>query len=201
MLDSRHCSVWILAAALAAVSLSARADESPATPPVAGFRADYLMEIARLRARTLALVGEVPAASYDQVVGGHSLAECVGDLTAASRHILRGMGRKLPPDREVAKGEGAAPVNPAVAPRRRDVLVEDLTATLDAVRRAVEATPDDGLSAPVDYLGRRWTVRALFLLLLGQTHEGLGHAAAHAESLGIVPPWVRQKRIAEADDD
>ncbi len=90
---------------------------------------------------------------------------------------------------------------PPAAGGQKDAVVEELTATLDAIRQAVEATPDESLGAPIDYLGRRWTARALWLLLLGQMHEGLGHAAAHAENLGIVPPWVRQKTAAEASVD
>ena len=50
-------------------------------------------------------------------------------------------------------------------------------------------------------LGRRWTVRALFLALLGQSREALGHAAAHAEVLGVPPPWVRLRRASEASID
>ncbi len=185
----RRFSNLVMALALAGSSAPVHATEAP-EPPSAGFRADYLRELARLRGRALALAGEIPAESYGQATGGHSLAECLSDLAAGSRRILLGMEREVPG----AGGRRQAPVD-------KERVIRDLTAARDGVRRAVEVTPDESLGAPIDFLGRRWTVRALFLLLLGQTHEGLGHAAADAESLGIVPPWLRQKRVAEASED
>ncbi len=184
-----------LALALAitvAAAAPARAAESAEAPaPASGFRADYLAQIARLKLRAMALAEHIPPASYTvSAAGRHSLAECLSELSAASRRILRGLEAPVP-----AAGEG--PESAAAKVR----IIEDLTVTLDAAQQAVEQTPGAGLEAPIDFLGRRWTVRALFLLLLGQMHEGLGHAAAHAESLGIVPPWLREKRASEATDD
>ncbi len=176
-----------LAASPAATDTSGVAPE----PPRAGFRADYLMELERLQARMLALAAEVPPAIYAESGGveSHSLAECFTGLAAASRRILLGM------EREVHRQ------SPADSADEKSRIVDDLTATLEAVHAAVEQTPDEGLEAPIDFLGRRWTRRALFLLLLGQMHEGLGHAAAHAESAGIVPPWLREKRSSDANED
>ncbi len=202
MLKRRHFSTLAVVMALALIaggSPPARAAEPAEKPasPNSGFRADYLMEIARLRERTLLLAGEIPPESYGQAAGGHTLGECLTDMAAASRRILHGMDHEGPP----AAGRDDAVGKAEVAPEAGRRVVEDLTVTLDAVRRAVEATPEAGLGAPIDFLGRRWTARALLLLLLGQMHEGLGHAAAHAESLGIVPPWVQQKRVGDADED
>ena len=180
-----------LSLALLAVARPAAAQDAPA-PPRSGFRADYLMELDRLRSRMLALAREVPAERYAARPGPeiHSIAECLGDLAAASRRTLGGMEREVP---GAAEERGPAAGKAGV--------VEELTAVLDAARRAALKTPDEGLEAPWDYLGRRWTTRALFLLLLSQMHEGMGHAAAHAESLGILPPWLRLKRVSEAHDD
>ncbi len=179
----------VLAPAIAVPARAAGATEAPV--PASGFRADYLAEIARLKERTLALAEDVPPASYTvSSADRHSIAECLSDLSAASRRILRGMEAQVP-----AAGEDAEQAVDKAS------VVKDLTATLDAVRQAAEQTPGEELEAPIDFLGRRWTVRALFLLLLGQMHEGLGHAAADAESLGIVPPWLREKRASDASDD
>ncbi len=193
MFESHRLSVLAAAFGLALTVPPAMADApAPADTQATqrdGFRADYLMELERLRARTLALAGEIPADRFAAASdpGVHSLAECFTGLTAASRRILAGMERNVP----AAAAEAGSTVE-------KSRIVGDLTTTLDAVRLAVEQTPEDGLVAPIDFLGRRWTARALFLLLLGQMHEGLGHAVAHAEAAGIEPPWVREKRISEA---
>ncbi len=181
----------IAAVALTALPLAAETQAEAPEAPRDGFRADYLMELERLRARTLALAGEIPAEDLAAApeAGAHSLAECFAGLTSASRRILAGMAGE---EAEIGDIESAID-----KPR----LVADLTATFDTVRRVVEQTPDEGLEAPIDFLGRRWTARALLLLLLGQMHEGLGHAAAHAEIAGIEPPWTREKRISDESGD
>jgi len=173
-----------------AVPLSS-AEEAAAPPPIAGFRADYLMELGRLRERTLALAGEIPAPRYASRPAPelHSLGECFAEMTAASRRILIGMDRPAPEAGEPSpEGE-------------KKWVASELATVLDAVESAARETSDEDLEAPFDFLGRRWTTRALFLLLLGQVREGLGHVAAHAEDVGIVPPWLRQKRVSDASDD
>lgn len=167
-------------------------------PPSKGFRADYLMEFARLQARTLALAEEIPAERYADRSGPetHTIAECLIELAAASRRALVGMEREAP---AAAEAPADAEEREPAADKAR--IVAELTNVLAAVRQAVEETPDEGLEAPWDYLGRRWTTRALLLLILSQTHEDLGHAAAHAESVGVPPPWVKQRRVSEASVD
>ncbi len=177
----------------AAAAQTPPAAESPApAPPPSGFRADYLLELARFEERSLALAGEIPAERWSERPGPeiHPPGECFAALAAASRRILAALERPVPaPPEDGGAAAGKAPT------------VEHLAAVLATARRAVEETPDDGLEAPIDYLGRRWTVRALFLLLLAQGHEGLGHAAALAEVLGIPPPWVKLRRASEASID
>ncbi len=193
MRGSHPTSLLAAALAVALAALPAMAESPAPAPgsPRAGFRADYLMELDRLRSRTLALAEEIPADRWTAAPdrSGHSLAECFTGLAVASRRILAGMEGEEP---AAAEAESAA---------EKSQIAGDLGAAFDAARRAVEQTPGEGLEAPVDFLGRRWTVRALFLLLLGQMHEGLGHAAAHAESAGIEPPWVKARRISDESGD
>ena len=83
----------------------------------------------------------------------------------------------------------------------KDRLIEILQQSGDAIRRAVIETPDEDLELPVDHLGRRWSVRSVFLLLYGQLQEGLGQIATTAECAGVDPPWVRDRRAEAATDD
>ncbi len=193
-MPNRH-PLPLAAAALLVFAAAAAAQTPPAAgiePAPSGFRADYLRELARLEERTLALAAEIPASRWAESPGPevHPVGECFATLAAHSRRILVGMERPVPD----ALADTQSPADKAPT-------VEYLTAVLAAARRAVEETPDGGLEAPIDYLGRRWTVRALFLLLLAQTHEGLGHAAALAEVIGVPPPWVKHRRASEATGD
>ena len=206
----------LVAAAVAQTPPAAAETEPPAPPPAEapkplpkGFRGDYLLELARLEERTLALAREVPAERWTERSGPevHSLDECLAGIGAASRRILTGMEREAPPAPE-DRGKPAAAGGEVGAGEQDDEQeddktrrLEELAAVFAAVRRAVEETPDDGLELPIDLLGRRWTVRALFLALLGQSREALGPAAAHAEVLGVPPPWIKQRRASEASID
>ncbi len=173
-----------------AVPCIANPSTSSTDETLRGFRADYLMELDRIESRMLLLARDLPAETYSASAGSedHTLAGCLTDTVAASRRTLISMHiLKMGSDE--------------VRPIEKDEIVDALAAALAEVRRGVEATSDEDLDLPVDYQGRRWTTRALFLAILTRHAEGLGHASAHADSLGHPPPWVREKRSSDAHDD
>ena len=155
-----------------------------------GFRADYLMELDRIESRMLLLARDLPEETYAASAGSgdHTLAGCLTDTVASSRRALIGMHLL-----KIGSDE--------VRPTQKNLVVDELAASLAEVRRGIEATSDEALDLPIDYQGRRWTTRALFMAILTRQAEGLGHASAHADSLGHPPPWLREKRMSEAFDD
>ena len=155
-----------------------------------GFRADYLMELDRIEIRMLLLARDLPEETYSASAGSedHTLALCLTDSVAASRRTLISMHLLKTGSDEIR-------------PTEKNTIVDELAESLAEVRRGIETTSDEALDLPVDYQGRRWTTRALFLAILTRHAEGLGHASAHADALGHPPPWVREKRSSDLHDD
>jgi uncharacterized damage-inducible protein DinB len=64
------------------------------------------------------------------------------------------------------------------------------------VEKALTSASDADLEKPVDFFGRKMTVRGAYLLLLSHGHEHLGQSIAYARGNGIVPPWTAAREAA-----
>ena len=140
----------------------------------------------------MAMAREIPEESFQWrcTETAPSLAELTSRLAATSYRTLHSLKREraIRPD-ELAKITD------------KEGLLEILGQSVAAVRLAVLETADEDLDLPIDHLGRRWSVRSLFLLLYAQLQEGLGQLAATATCAGIDPPWVKQRRAEQATED
>lgn len=64
------------------------------------------------------------------------------------------------------------------------------------VEKALMSASDADLEKPVDFFGRKTTVRGAFMLVLSHSHEHLGQSIAYARGNGIVPPWTAAQEAA-----
>lgn len=64
------------------------------------------------------------------------------------------------------------------------------------VEKGLMSASDADLEKPVDFFGRKTTVRGVYMLVLAHSHEHLGQAIAHARGSGIVPPWTAAREAA-----
>jgi uncharacterized damage-inducible protein DinB len=64
------------------------------------------------------------------------------------------------------------------------------------VEKALMSASDADLEKPVEFFGRKTTVRGAYLLILEHAHEHLGQSIAYARGNGIVPPWTAAQEAA-----
>lgn len=64
------------------------------------------------------------------------------------------------------------------------------------VEKALMSATDADLEKPVEFFGRKTTVRGAYLLVLSHAHEHLGQSIAYARGSGIVPPWTAAQEAA-----
>jgi uncharacterized damage-inducible protein DinB len=84
---------------------------------------------------------------------------------------------------ENAKAEGEA--------MAKDRVVEVLTESFAAVRKAMTDATAGALSRDVDFFGRKTTMRGVLAELDTHIAEHMGQAIAYSRVNGIVPPWSR----------
>jgi uncharacterized damage-inducible protein DinB len=64
------------------------------------------------------------------------------------------------------------------------------------VEKGLLSASDADLEKPVEFFGRKTTVRGAYMLVLSHSHEHLGQAIAYARGSGIVPPWTAAREAA-----
>jgi uncharacterized damage-inducible protein DinB len=64
------------------------------------------------------------------------------------------------------------------------------------VEKALMSASDADLEKPVEFFGRKTTVRGAYLLLVSHEHEHLGQSIAYARGNGVVPPWTAAQEAA-----
>ncbi|HVG61874.1 MAG TPA: DinB family protein, partial [Hyalangium sp.] len=64
------------------------------------------------------------------------------------------------------------------------------------VEKALMSAADADLEKPVEFFGRKMTVRGMYMVILSHAHEHLGQSIAHARGSGLVPPWTAAQEAA-----
>ena len=81
--------------------------------------------------------------------------------------------------------------NPEKDDAPADKVVELLTDSFAAVRKAMQDATTGGLSREIDFFGTKTTVRGVMTDIDTHIAEHMGQAIAYARVNGIVPPWSR----------
>lgn len=166
----------ILAAVLASPLTAQETEKS-------GYLADFSSDFGRASEKLVDLAGAIPAEKFgwrpsDEV---RTVSETLVHVAAANFFLAGQLGVAPPED---------LPEDPEKEITAKDAVIELLKRSQEQVRRAVETSEVD-LDREVDFFGRRWTVRRLYMQVAAHTHEHLGQSIAYARSIGVVPPWSR----------
>lgn len=166
----------VLAAIMAAPSY---ADDHEVT----GYLAEFLNDFNRASDKLMKLAEAMPEDAYGwrptQEV--RSFSESYMHVAGSNFYFARDLGVPLPED---------LPEDLEKTVTAKAEVMAMLEKSVDHVRQAV-AKSADGLDREIELFGRQRTVRSIFMILAGHSHEHLGQAITYARSYGVVPPWSR----------
>jgi|HubBroStandDraft_3_1064219.scaffolds.fasta_scaffold02705_3 uncharacterized damage-inducible protein DinB len=176
--------VALAAGVFAAPAVLAAAEQAmPAAAMPSGLRGEVLFMLKDADKKLTSLAEATPAEkfSWRPGEGVRSMGEVL-EHVAGSNYFLAGFWGGKPP----------AGVDPAGLEKRggdKAQVMADLRASYDFMYQQIGAMTDRDLDRPVDFMGRKATVRMILLGTAVHSHEHLGQAIAYARTNGIVPPW------------
>jgi uncharacterized damage-inducible protein DinB len=175
---------------LTAVSLlmplcaSATAQSSSVVP-------DLIRDVDDVGGKLVDLANAIPAESYDWRPGDgvRSVAEVLKHVAADNYLIPAGIGYPAPTE----TGINGEDYRTAVAFEERSLskeqVVQQLTASFEHLRAAMQETESGALAEQVGLFGMNFTRQQAWILATTHLHEHLGQAIAYARINGVVPPW------------
>ncbi len=156
-------------------------------PPVmaedepSGYLSDFLQDFSRASEKLVELAEAIPADKYgwrptEEV---RTVSEVYMHVAGANFYFARDLGIPLPED---------LPEELEKEVTTKAEVIKVLKRSQDRIRQAVEKSDGD-VDRKIDFFGRDWTIRRLYMLVAAHTHEHLGQGIAYARSMGVVPPW------------
>ena len=189
--------------------------QAPAGAPAAGFRAEFLKELAYFERRFVTLADAFPTAKYTWAPGPGVRSVSQVLLHVAQRNFVQPVLIGTQPPADLARRgypfELHEPVDRGDPERYArslagEDIVEDntsdkatvmaaLNASFEHLRTAVLRVRDEQGDQPVKWIGDN-TYRGVMFFWLRHLGEHLGQVIAYARVNGIVPPWTleRQRR-------
>ena len=180
---------------LAVVSLglaagqSLRAQEKPAAgAPTAGYRAEFLDELASYEQKFTRLAEAMPAGKYSWRPGEgvRSAGEVFAHIAMANYFIARALGTPIP--------AGIDPQAFGASANDKAKTVQALKNSFAQFRQAILALSDADADKPQKMFGHQTTLRGSFILISGHMGEHLGQSIAYARINGVVPPWTEDQQ-------
>jgi uncharacterized damage-inducible protein DinB len=159
------------------------AEESTAeTAPPAGYLGDFLADFDSASKKLLALAEAVPAEQYGFAVSEEvrNYGRVLVHVAGANFFLSRTLGVE-PPEELTQDMEDTV--------TSKDDIIALLKKSQDHVRKAVELAATDDLEREIEVFGAKRSLRAVFLIIAGHSHEHLGQSIAYARGAGVVPPW------------
>lgn len=166
------------------VELLGVADVAPA--PAA---ADILMSFSDSESKLIALAKAVPEEKYAwrPAPGVRSFGEVFVHVASANQLLLK-LAASTPSKEELNKAfEEQSKIEKQTF--TKDRVIEMLTGSFAAVRKALESARPGTLARVADFFGTPTTSRGIFVSLDVHIAEHLGQAIAYARMNGITPPW------------
>jgi len=182
-----------LTACLVLSALSAATAQAPAgTPasadaPTAGYRAEFLRELADLETKFVRLAEQMPAEKYTwrPAEGVRSVGEVFLHVAAANFNLTRRIGTPSP--------AGFAPQGYEKSTTEKARIVEQLKQSFAHMRGAAGKAADADADKTMPWFGGSTiTQRAFLVFLVRHAGEHLGQSIAYARVNGIVPPWTEE---------
>ena len=156
-----------------------------ADAPTAGFRAEFLAQLADVEQKIEGLAQAVPETKYTwrPAEGVRSISEVYMHIATSNYGLLTFAGVKPP--------EGLSRDMEKITDKNK--VLEALKASFDNLRQAILKTSDADLEKPAKLFGNATTVRGVYSVTMSHMHEHLGQSIAYARMNGVVPPWSMPK--------
>jgi uncharacterized damage-inducible protein DinB len=160
-----------------------------AAPP-AGVRGEILAVIKDAQDKLMQLAEATPEAkySYSPSKEARSTGQVFMHVAAGNYFLASFAGVKPPEGMNLEKYEDSLTKKADIQKALKDSFAH--------VEKALTSASDADLEKPVDFFGRKTTVRGAYLLILSHAHEHLGQSIAYARGNGIVPPWTAAQEAA-----
>ncbi|MFY9583212.1 MAG: DinB family protein [Candidatus Acidiferrales bacterium] len=183
-------SAFFLGLVLAAASAFAQTAATPAASPAptAGFRAEFLNELAGVEKRFVGLAEAMPADKYTwrPAEGVRSVSEVYMHVAAANYNIPRLLGTPPP------AGFNARGFDTSVTDKAK--VIETLKQSLAHLRQAVLNMSEADGEKKLKWFGAENTYRGVLLFIIRHMAEHLGQSIAYARINGVVPPWTEEQQ-------
>jgi uncharacterized damage-inducible protein DinB len=165
-----------------------RAQEKPAAAvtPSAGYRAEFLEDLAYYEQRFTRLAEAMPAEKYNWRPGEgvRSVGEVYIHIVGANYGVARVLGTAFPAGVD-AKGLLASSNDKAK-------VLQELKESFAHLRGAVLALSDADADKPQKMFNRETTLRGALMMVDRHWGEHLGQSIAYARVNGVVPPWTAE---------
>ena len=184
---------------LLAVAVSSAAAQAPAgapasaDAPTAGYRAEFLRDLADLETKYMRLAEQMPAEKYAwrPAEGVRSVGEVFLHVSAANFNLTRRLGTPSP--------AGFQPQGYEKSITDKAQIIDQLKQSFAHMRAAALKASDADADKTMPWFGGSTiTQRAFLVFIVRHAGEHLGQSIAYARVNGIVPPWTedaqRQQR-------
>lgn len=180
--------LWLLLAATAGALAQTAAPPAAAPAPTAGFRAEFLNELAGVEKRFVGLAEAMPADKYTwrPAEGVRSVSEVYMHVAAANYNIPRVLGTPPP------AGFNARGFDTSVTEKAK--VIETLKQSFAHLRQAVLNMSEADGEKKLKWFGAENTYRGVLLFIIRHMAEHLGQSIAYARINGVVPPWTEEQQ-------
>ncbi len=180
--------LWLLLAATAGALAQTAAPPAAAPAPTAGFRAEFLNELAGVEKRFVGLAEAMPADKYTwrPAEGVRSVSEVYMHVAAANYNIPRVLGTPPP------AGFNVRGFDTSVTEKAK--VIETLKQSFAHLRQAVLNMSEADGEKKLKWFGAENTYRGVLLFIIRHMAEHLGQSIAYARINGVVPPWTEEQQ-------
>ena len=178
----------LLLAATAGAFAQTAASPAASPAPTAGFRAEFLNELAGVEKRFVGLAEAMPADKYTwRPAGGvRSVSEVYMHVAAANYNIPRVLGTPPPAGFDVRGFDTSL--------TEKAKVIETLKKSFVHMRQAVLNMSDADVEKKLKWFGAENTYRGVLLFIIRHMAEHLGQSIAYARINGVVPPWTEEQQ-------
>ncbi len=187
----RWMSPMLLVLAAIPFGAARAADEAPP----AGLRGEIIAGIKDAEDKILQLAEATPEGkySYRPAKGARTAGQVFMHVAGGNYFLASFAGVKPPEGMNVEKYEDSL--------TKKADIQKALKESFAHVYKALTSASDADLEKPVEFFGRKTTVRGVYLLTLSHSHEHLGQSIAYARGNGIVPPWTAAQEAAAKEKE
>lgn len=157
-----------------------------------GISSEYMRDVTQLETKIVGLAKAIPASAYEWRPGkGVRSTSEVFMHVAADNYFIPGLiGNTAPAETGITKEYKTAEAFEK-KPMKRDEVIAELEKSFAFLKSSLKSVPEEKMTEPVDFFGRKNTTRGAWLITITHLHEHLGQLIAYARSNNVTPPWSK----------